>query len=166
MAQFDCKIVGTLDGGPPLVLQFPMKAGQTFQLGEVVRLDSADTLQVAVTALEAVGVAADYATTTPGGSTSKAAGTLISVWPFNLDNVFSMKIVSGTITTQEIGQGRDFAISGSTHGVAGDVSIISLLRVIRVDPLDSTRVHVTGAVNDNTAANKGSQFIGNATRSA
>jgi hypothetical protein len=166
MARLDCKVVGTISGGPPLVLQIPMKASSTFQLGEFVRLDSANTLSVAITAAEAFGIAADDATTTPGGSTSKAAGTLISVWPFDSNTIFSVKIVSGTFVQAEAGQGFDFAIVSTVHGVAADTTVISLLRAIRVDPTDSTRLLMTGAHNDALASNKGSQFLGNATRAA
>lgn len=164
MARGDVKVVGTISGGSPLVVTVPMVSGAVFKLGEVVALDAANTLKTALTTAEAFGVAADDATTTPTGSTSKTAGTAIAVWPLDSNTLFSMKINTGTIVQSETGKGVDFVITSTVHGVAADVTTISLFRVIGVDPSDSTRVIVTGQHNDALASNKGSQFLGNATR--
>ena len=170
MARLDVRVVGTISGGPPLTMAIPMKASAIFQLGECVALTSGDTIKVAASG-EVFGVAADDATTVAGGSTSKPTSTLLKVWPLDDNTIFSMKANTGTPSYKFIGQQCDFSISSTIHGaVLGTTTAAKAeLRVVGLDPLDATRVLVTGGRSDSIVTggwNAGSQFLGNITRAA
>jgi hypothetical protein len=84
MAARDIMPVDSALGGHSRLLHLPIKASQTFQIGEIVKVvATTGTVEVAVdepTLESGVYIAAESAYIQPGGTESKAAGTLIGVY--------------------------------------------------------------------------------------
>lgn len=163
MARNDIKVVKTKSGNSPEMVYVPLKASETFKQGELVRLTTGDTLAVAAAASTTglLGVAAEDATTTPTGSTSKATGTLIGVWVANADTIFSAPILTGTYVAGEQNITTDGIIAGGVHGVNPDLATQKNFVILGVDPLaTTTRLLVVGFTPDAPAT--GTQALGGA----
>lgn len=159
MARGDVKVVKTRSGNSPEVVYLPLDASETFKLGEFVRLTTTDTVAACAVAgtTGVYGVAAEDATTTPTGSTSKPTGTLVAVWPLNADTIFSAPIASGTFDAGQFSTFGD-VVYNTTNGIAVDTHTADHVSLLGLDPLSSTRVLFSGAQGTTTVL--GSQALG------
>lgn len=141
MALPNFRIAQQTDGADPMVRAYVPLTGSTFLAGEVVKIDAGTgNVEVAVTALNGLGVALSDALDTSGTLRSE-----VLVGLFVPGTVWSTVDPNGTAFVKATHEGKafDFEIAAGSHGVnLGTTAGVSFLRVLGPDDTDSARVLV------------------------
>ncbi len=142
MALPNFRVAQTTHGGHPAVRSYAPIAGSTFIAGEAVKIDAATgDIEVAVTALNALGIAQDDAL--DDASVLRAE---VSVALFVAETIFSTIDPNGTAYVKATHEGKafDFEIAAGNHGVnLGATGGVSFLRVRGLDSTDTARILVS-----------------------
>lgn len=142
MALPNFRVAQTTHGGHPATRGYVPLAGSTFIAGEAVKLDAGTgEVEVAVTALNALGVAQDDALDSAG-----VLRASVNVALFVAETVFSTVDPNGTAYVKATHEGKafDFEIAAGSHGVnLGATAGVSFLRVRGLDPTDDARILVS-----------------------